>query len=250
MCKAAKGKILLLGGTEDGYILAEKLAQSGLACISSLAGRTHNPRLPAGAYRIGGFTPDGGLPVYIKREHISLIIDATHPYAAQISAKAEAAAAEAAIPYWRLERPNWQKQAGDIWHYAADERQAAAMIPPRARVFLALGRQYLAPFTARADCRFFARMIEPPENMRLPPNWQMLLSRPQEAAAEQKLLQELNITCLICRDSGAHSAYGKLAAARILGLPAILISRPKRQGAEHIFSDTDTVMRYLLKSAH
>jgi len=237
-------KILLLGGTEDAYNLAEQLYAQGFNFISSLAGRTHQPRLPKGAYRIGGFTPEGGLPLYIKRHTITMLIDATHPYAAQISRKAQAAAAELNIPYLRLERPLWQKQQGDIWRYAADEAEAANLIPPKARAFLALGRQHLSAFSERSDCIFFARIIEPPETLPDFQSLRVILGRPQTEAEEISFMRSHNITCLICRNSGSRAAYGKIAAARALRVSVILIQRP--QIFKNAFPNADSVMNYLL----
>lgn len=244
------GQILLLGGTEEAYHLAAKLADLRLNFTTSLAGRTAAPRLPKGAFRIGGFSAEGGLPAYIDRCAVRLIIDATHPYAVKISANAQAAALLSGIAYWRLERPLWQKQAGDIWHKAADEAAAAAALPRGARVFLALGRQYLAPFAQRPDCRFFARMIEPPADLPPLPNLRIILGRPQPQAAEEALFAGLKLNCLVCRNSGSGKAYGKLAAARALNLPVIMIERPQSalQAENRQFSDSESMLNFLLKS--
>lgn len=220
-----KGKILLLGGTAEGYALAEYLVRTSANIITSLAGRTQNPRLPAGQVRIGSFGGVDGLADYLRREDIRLVIDATHPFATQISANTIAAASQTGISLLRLERPSWQQQEGDNWIDAATPEEAAAVIPEGARVFLAIGRQYLAAFSHRHDLCFVARMIELPTM--IPPfrTLQIILGKPENTEDESRFLMENRIGCIVCRNSGGKASYSKIIAARQLGLPVIMISR-------------------------
>jgi len=220
-----KGKILLLGGTAEGYALAEYLVRTSANIITSLAGRTKNPRLPAGQVRIGSFGGVDGLTDYLRREDIRLVIDATHPFATQISANTIAAASQTGISLLRLERPSWQQQEGDNWIDAATPEEAAAVIPEGARIFLAIGRQYLAAFSHRHDLCFVARMLELPAM--IPPfrTLQIILGKPENTEDESRFLMENRIGCIVCRNSGGKASYSKIIAARQLGLPVIMIGR-------------------------
>jgi len=238
------GKILLLGGTTESYILAEQLARASVNIITSLAGRTQNPRLPAGQLRIGGFGGIEGLTEYLRQEDIKLIIDATHPFARQITAHAIAAADKTGIPFLRLERPLWQRQADDNWIEVATPEAAALAIPEDARVFLAIGRQHLAAFSHRHDAGFIARMIEQPETA--PPfrTLRIILGKPEYAEDEVRFFLKNRIDCLVCRNSGGKASYGKIIAARQLALPVIMINRRLPANAATA-TGTEEVMHYI-----
>lgn len=219
-------KILILGGTSEAYELAEKLDGLSLPVITSLAGRTINPRLPKGAYRIGGFGGIAGLVAYLKQEKIGLIIDATHPFANQITSHAIAAATATGIAILRLERPLWQPEKGDNWLEVETLQQAVAAIPSNARVFLAIGRQHLSAFSSRNDASFIARMVDLPDPA--PHNFQALdiiLGKPDTSISEIDFLSRHNIDIIVCRNSGGPTSYGKILAARKLHLPVIMIGR-------------------------
>ncbi len=154
-----------------------------------------------------------------------LIIDATHPYATRISRNAIEAAKVADIPLLRLERPAWQRQPGDHWIDVANETEAAAMIPRGERVFLALGRQHIAPFAECADAHFTLRMIDPPE-VTLPAHCEIVLARPESRELEKRFLADRKIGLIVCRNSGGSISYGKIEAARDLFIPVLMIARP------------------------
>src|SRR5689334_14276439 len=159
--------LLILGGTTEGYALAAALAGlTGLRVISSLAGRTANPRLPAGETRIGGFGGPDGLAAWLRDARIAAVVDATHPFASRMGWNAAAACAATAIPLLRLERPAWQPIAGDCWHQVADWQEAAALVGRIARhALLALGRQEIAAFAPLEHVRFLIRTVDAPDPM-------------------------------------------------------------------------------------
>ena len=222
---ASEPKILILGGTAEAAALATAFAKLPVRAITSLAGRTSNPARLAGAVRSGGFGGADGLADYIRAEKIDLVIDATHPYAARISQNAVIATEVTKTPFVRLERPAWEKQPGDNWIDMSDEAAAANAIPPGERVFLALGRQHIAPFAKRADVHFVIRMIDPPE-VALPQHCEIVLTKPGNYAAEKQFLIDRNIGVIVSRNSGGTISYAKIEAARTLGLPVMMISRP------------------------
>ncbi|HVT64200.1 MAG TPA: cobalt-precorrin-6A reductase [Mycobacteriales bacterium] len=220
--------VLLLGGTTEARALAERLAASNLRVISSLAGRVSRPAMPVGEVRIGGFGGADGLAAWL-RDHAAIgVVDATHPFAATISRNAAEACHATNTPLLRLERPGWDAEPGDSWH-EVDSLDAAAAILPRLgrRVFLTTGRQELAPFASLADLWFLVRCVDPPTEA-LPPQAEVLLARgPYDAAAERALMQQHRIDVLVTKNSGGEMTRGKLTAARELGVPVVMVSRPE-----------------------
>ena len=146
--------ILILGGTAEAAKLATLLQAPRRRVISSLAGRTLAPGKIEGDVRIGGFGGARGLANYLAEEKIRLLIDATHPFATQISDNAIIAAAKTDTPFVRLERPPWQAIPGDKWILVGSLQQAAEAIPLQSRVLLALGKQHIAAFTANNNVHF------------------------------------------------------------------------------------------------
>jgi precorrin-6A/cobalt-precorrin-6A reductase len=176
--------------------------------------------------RIGGFGGTDGLVNYCRDSGIAAIIDATHPFAAQMSRHAFEASQVIGLPIARLERPGWTEEPGDRWLRVADIAAAVRVIPENARVLLTIGRKEAGAFFDRADISGVARMIEPPLG-HVPPNWNVRLSRPPfTVAAERVLMVDEKIDCLVCKDAGGESTRAKLDAARELHISVIMISRP------------------------
>lgn len=222
-----KPKVLILGGTAEASALAEKLVAAGdVSVITSLAGRTAEPVLPPCEVRIGGFGGAAGLAAYIREKGITRLIDATHPFARRISENAIQAAAETGIALEHVVRPDWERRRGDLWQEVASLEEAAQALPTGATVFLALGRQYLDAFAARSDCRFVIRMVDAPERPLPIADHALILGKPSaDPAHEAELFAAHGITHLVCRNSGGASGYGKIAAARQMGIPVIMIGR-------------------------
>jgi len=150
-------RLLILGGTAEAAALARAVA--GMDVVTSVAGRTAPPRLP-GRVRVGGFGGAAGLEEFLRREAVDAVVDATHPFAARISAHAAAACAAAAVPRLMLLRPEWQPVTGDCWIEAADMDDAAARLPGLGRrALLAVGRQELAAFAAVTGVEFVVRLL-------------------------------------------------------------------------------------------
>ena len=162
-----------------------------------------------------------------------MLADATHPFARRISANAALASADAGVPLVVLSRPPWTALPGDRWTRVADMAAAAAAIggPPR-RVFLAIGRQEVAAFRAAPQHRYLVRSIEAVAPGDLPPGAAAILARgPFAEADERRLLEAQRIEVVVAKNSGGDAGYGKIAAARALGLPVVLIDRPAVSGA-------------------
>jgi precorrin-6A/cobalt-precorrin-6A reductase len=222
---------LVLGGTSEGRDLARALAdEPGIRVVSSLAGRTANPRLPPGEVRIGGFGGADGLAAYLREQAIGAVVDATHPFAATMGRNAAVACRQAVVPLLRLERPAWRPIPGDDWTEVGDWDEAAEFVGRKARrVLLAVGRRELAAFAALDHVWYLVRSVEPPNPM--PPFRQaeFLLARgPFALNRERSLLAQHRIDTIVCRNSGGSAADAKLVAARELGIRVAMKRRPPR----------------------
>ncbi|MHA6795074.1 cobalt-precorrin-6A reductase [Pseudonocardia bannensis] len=219
--------MLVLGGTGEGRRLATALAgRPGLRVTSSLAGRVRTPALPPGEVRIGGFGGADGLAEWLRDKQIDAVIDATHPFAARMTANAAAATARLGVPLLILRRPGWTAGPGDDWRWVGSPAEAAELLPSIGqRVFLTTGRQDLAAF-AGLDLWFLVRAVDAPEPP-APQRMQVLLDRgPFTVDDERALLHEHRIDVLVTKDSGGDMTAAKLAAARELGIPVVIQSRP------------------------
>ncbi len=225
-----KKRLLILGGTGDAAELAARASQiAQIEVISSLAGRTQQPFTPkTGTVRIGGFGGAAGLVEFLLDRPIDLLIDATHPFAAQISANAAVAAAECNVPYLMLVRPAWEAVEGDRWIEVASHSEAAkALLGQSQRVFLTIGRQELAAFAGLDAIWFLMRAIDPPALNTPVPNGKLLLARgPFSLEDERQLLLEYQIDTIVSKNSGGGATYAKIVAARELGIPVVMVQRP------------------------
>jgi precorrin-6A/cobalt-precorrin-6A reductase len=222
-------RILILGGTTQARQLAERLAGChDLAVMLSLAGRTANPAAQPVPVRIGGFGGAEGLAKYLVAERIDALIDATHPYAAIIAANAAQAARLAGVPLLALRRPPWVAVTGDRWIEVADAGVAVRALgeAPR-RVFLALGRNDIAPFVAAPQHHYLVRSVDPVQPPLDVPRASYVTGRgPFTETDDRALLTTHGIEIVVCKNSGGDATYGKIAAARTLGLAVIMLRRP------------------------
>lgn len=221
--------LLLLGGTTEARELAGRLAvRTDVTVTLSLAGRTLNPIAMPVPVRSGGFGGAAGLEAWLREHRIAALLDATHPYAARISANAALAARGAGVPLLALRRPAWVPQPGDGWRPVADVAAACAALgaTPR-RVFLALGRQEVAGFAAAPQHRYLIRSVDPIMPPPPMPDITCLTARgPFTLADEEALLDQHSIEAIICKNSGGSASFAKLVAARARRLPVFLLARP------------------------
>lgn len=221
-------RVLILGGTHEAFQLAEQLAALGsIDFISSLAGRTRAPRLPKGQVRTGGFGGAEGLANYLLAERITHLVNATHPFAAQISANAVAAAEMACVPLLRLLRPAWTARDDDRWVAARHAAEAAELCRREGgRIFLTLGSGELDAFAEIHNAHFLVRMVDAPERLPLRDYHVIAARGPFSLQDELRLLSEHHIGLVVAKNSGGEATYAKLEAARRMGLPVVMIDRP------------------------
>ena len=223
----AETPILLLGGTAEARELARALDMHGHSVLSTLAGRVEHPALPPGRVRVGGFGGVHGLAEVIRAERVRAVVDATHPFAAQISTHAAAAAARTGTPLLRLQRPGWHDHPlAPTWSWVPHLAAACDAARRYARPFLTTGRSTLSAFAALTDRDVMVRLVDSPGKP-LPPRWRLVLSRgPYSSAGERSLMRAQRTDLLVTKDSGGAYTSAKLEAAADLGVPVVVLARP------------------------
>jgi precorrin-6A/cobalt-precorrin-6A reductase len=218
-------RVLVLGGTAEGRELARRL-HPHVEIISSLAGRVPDPALPVGPVRIGGFGGVDGLRRWLRDERIDAVIDATHPFAATMTAHAAEVCRELAMPHLVLARPPWDPD--DAIVVASDVDAAESVAEQRySRVFLTTGHSGVKAF-AGSDAWFLIRAVSEPDHASLPRHHQLVLSRgPYRYDDEFALLREHRIDALVTKNSGGDMTRAKLDAAAALDIPVVMVVRPR-----------------------
>lgn len=237
--------VLILGGTSHGRQLALRLASDGrFRALLSFAGRTEHLADPGVAHRVGGFGGIEGLVAHLGREGHHALVDATHPFAAQMSRHAARAAELAHVPLLRLEGPPWREAPGDRWRAVADVSEAPGAIgsAPQ-RVFLSIGRLEVGHFASAPWHDYLIRSVDafaPPL-----PRARVICARgPFELSDERALLEHERIDVLVSKNAGTPSTYAKIVAARQLGLPVVMVARPSLPPVETV-PDVDRALAWL-----
>jgi precorrin-6A/cobalt-precorrin-6A reductase len=222
-------RLLILGGTTEASALARQLAgRADIEATLSLAGRTQSPTPPPIPVRTGGFGGVEGLVAYLRTAEIDLVIDATHPFAAQMSRHAASACAALGLPLAAFTRPDWQQRDDDRWTRVANMDSAVAALGERPRrVFLTVGGLQLTAFAAAPQHFYLVRTIEPPEALSTLPSHRLILARgPFAVDAEIALMRAEAIDTLVTKNSGGGATEAKITAARALALPVVMVDRP------------------------
>jgi precorrin-6A/cobalt-precorrin-6A reductase len=240
-------RVLVLGGTSEASVLATLIAERrDIEAIMSFAGRTKAPIAPPIPLRSGGFGGAEGLALYLEAERIDVVVDATHPFAEQISRNAKAAAQRCDIPLVILSRPPWTRDATDRWIGVPDMASAAAALGRVSRrVFLAIGRLQIAAFEAAPQHFYLIRSIEP-VTPSLPRHRVIEARGPFDAEAEERLLRDEMIEIVVTKNSGSAAVFGKIIAARRLGLPVVMVERPSNgaDAAHNPAEALDLILRH------
>ncbi|MFN3663505.1 cobalt-precorrin-6A reductase [Yoonia sp.] len=217
--------LLLLAGTGEARAIA--VALQGRDVIASLAGVTREPEPLAVPVRQGGFGGETEFRAFLAEAGIHAVLDATHPYAARITARSAAVCAALGVPFCQVLRPAWVPEAGDLWTEIATEADAAAHIPLGATVFLGTGRQSLPGFANLAGRRVICRQIDPPEGPFPFAGGEFLVGRPPFSVADETaLFRRLGVDWLVVKNAGGQASATKLTAARALGIPVLMLARP------------------------
>ena len=257
--------MLLLGGTLEANRIAAALAAAGVPALYSYAGRTRSPAGQPLPIRIGGFGGVPGLIAWLRERDVDCVVDATHPFAEQISRHASIACERTGAALIAFDRPPWAPVPGDRWRHLPSLAAAAAALPTRrSTVFLAIGRQSLGAFAARREHRYLIRTVDrldgspadvPSDPAGAPPNdspdrsslplddvIHVVERGPFDVEGDRALLETHAVDLVVARNAGGGGAYAKLEAARALGLEVLLVERPASP-ARAPLDDVDAVVR-------
>lgn len=241
-------RTLILGGTSEARRFAARIAgDSRFDAIMSLAGRTSEPLSQTLPVRVGGFGGVEGLMRYLVEERIDKVVDATHPFAARISANARDACVALSIPLIALSRAPWSRADGDRWIEVEDNAAAiAALGAASRRVFLTTGRLGLADFLQAPQHFYLIRTIDAPPSAELPPHHELILDRgPFAVESELSLMRDANIDVLVSKNSGGDATYAKIVAARVLNIDVVMIAPPRRECVETVH-DIEQAIAFLI----
>ncbi|WP_188128102.1 cobalt-precorrin-6A reductase [Shimia marina] len=239
-------KLLLLGGTTEASQLARLLADQGADAVYSYAGRVASPKAQPLPTRVGGFGGVAGLVQYLREHSITHVVDATHPFAAQMSWNAYEACGQLGVALCALTRPAWQAVEGDRWQHVEDIQGAVASLQgvPK-RVLLALGKLNLPAFVAQPQHHYVLRLVDTPDVAPPLPHHIVIVARgPFDLAGDRALMQSHDIDVVVCKNAGGIGAEAKLHAARELGLPVVMIDRPALPPRSEI-SSAEAVLQHL-----
>jgi precorrin-6A/cobalt-precorrin-6A reductase len=190
--------------------------------------------------RIGGFGGADGLRDWLRDNRIDAVVDATHPFAAIMTASAVTATGELGIPLLVLRRPGWVAGAGDDWRWVDSLADVGAALAGE-RVFLTTGRDGLGEFAHLDDHWFLVRSVDPPVPP-MPPRVRVILDRgPFTVDGEIEVMREHRIDVLVTKDSGGEMTAAKLTAARELKIPVVIVRRPPLPDAETVATVAEAV---------
>ena len=240
-------RVLVLGGTGEARQLADRLVDLGANVTTSLAGAVLHPRQTAGELHTGGFDGARGLIAYLRGNTCDTVVDATHPFAATITEHAVDACAETGIPLLALRRPGWVAGPGDRWTRVPSITAAAddVRVRPPGTVFLTTGRRTVDEFADDQTHTFVVRSVDPLRG-RIPPRTTAVLARgPFTLDGELALMREHDVGLLVTKDSGGPATAAKLAAARQLDVPVLVVDRPPLPTGVTALETVDAVLSQL-----
>lgn len=237
--------VLILGGTGDARQLADKLVDTfgpSLRVITSLAGRTSSPRQPKGEIREGGFGGPEGLAKYLKETEIDAVMDATHPYAAQISSHGIEACHSVGIPHVLLDRPAWVQVEDDNWLNVPSIEKAADALEADETVLITTGIQNLDVFKHVHGPKILVRLLEHPKTELTIKDAEIVIGRPPYSINDEvTLFKLLGVDTLVTKNAGGDATRAKIDAARVLGTRVIMIDRPPTPLANTVTNVDDAV---------
>lgn len=226
-------RILVLGGTAEGRAIADGAVQAGFDVVSSLAGRTKEPLVPAGAVRVGGFGGPEGLAAFLREEGIEAVVNATHPFAARMACNALEASERAGVPLLRLMRPSWAvRDDAASWRWVDDHAQASLVAAANSGVvFLTVGRQHALDYAQALEGHEVVCRVADAGNLPWPTHWRVLQERgPFTFDDERALMRAHRVAVLVTKDAGGEHTAAKLDAARELGVQVVMLRRPEVEG--------------------
>ena len=241
-------EILLFGGTAEGRELAVWLLAKGIPCTVCVATGYGEALLPPPVRaRVGRM--DRAAMEAAMRDGPTLVIDATHPYAAEVTENIRAAAEAAGLPCLRLVR----RSGGEDGCLRAESMAAAAELLEglEGNILLTTGSKELAPFAVpglRERC--FPRVLPSLESLErclelgFPPGHVVCMQGPFSRALNEAMIGQFDIKVLVTKDTGDRGGFREKAeAARAAGCALLVVERPSREAGMSLEEIKAYVMR-------
>jgi len=247
-------RILIFSGTTEGRRLAEVLSEAGVSavvCVATEYGRQVMDQLPGITLHQGRMDREEMRAFMTQHEEelaggFLAVVDATHPFATEVSENIRQSAGEQGLPYLRLQRDTKSyrdpggKKGYDEQYFSTNEECAAALLETEGNVLLTTGSKELAAYCGREDLRkrLYVRVLPSEESIALCRK-QGLAGR-QIAAMQGPFSKEMNVALLrqydiqymVTKESGVTGGFAeKAAAAEELGICLYVIGNPElREG--------------------
>lgn len=223
-------RTLILAGTKEAQLIANASARiRGLTASVSLARAHRRPQSYSWPVRIGGWGGIEDYRLWLLRERIEAVVDATHPFAQTMSHRAADVSSDLGIDHIRLIRPSWRPTEDDQWAFLNSEADAVDHIPEGATVFVATGRENLTDLEALTGRTLICRARDPLIGEATFANGTFRFDPgPFTVANERALFRRLGVTWLLARNSGGTGSWPKIEAARELGIPVAMVRRPQQ----------------------
>lgn len=232
-------KAIVFAGTTEGYALCEFLAENRVsvyACAATEYGGSllqENEFLHVSAGRLK--TED--MEELFRKENPEIVLDATHPYAAEVTKNIRTACESAGVLYQRILRPEGEKNSEAI--YVESTEEAAAFLSGTAgNIFLTTGSKELAKFTGIPDYkeRLFARVLSVPSVIRscaelgIEGKHLIGMQGPFSAEINEAMLRQFQCSYLVTKDTGLAGGFPeKMEACQRCGVTPVIIGRPLKE---------------------
>ncbi len=235
-----------MGGTSEARKLCHQVSERKTDAIVSFAGRVTNIESQPLPTRTGGFGGVLGLVDFIVQRKISHLVDATHPFSANISENAIEAARLTGVRFATLERPAWVPCPDDNWFRVKSVEEAIdTLSDQKDRIFLAIGRKNILGFLNRKANFYLLRVVETAPEISSKSDYKIIYGKgPYKFENDKKILIDYNITKIIAKNSGGVGSRAKIDAARVLEIPVVMIDRPKISYRK-IFETVEETMDWL-----
>lgn len=232
-------KAIVFAGTTEGYALCEFLAENRVsvyACAATEYGGSllqENEFLHVSAGRLK--TED--MEELFRKEKPEIVLDATHPYAAEVTKNIRTACESAGVLYQRILRPEGEKNSEAIYVESTEEA-AAFLSGTEGNIFLTTGSKELAKFTGIPDYkeRLFARVLSIPSVIRscaelgIEGKHLIGMQGPFSAEINEAMLRQFQCSYLVTKDTGLAGGFPeKMEACQRCGVTPVIIGRPLKE---------------------
>ena len=228
-------RIVIFSGTTEGRLLSHLLAEKGAAvtvCVATEYGCEEQGEAPGVTILTGRKTVEEMAELL---QGSDLCVDATHPYAVEVTKSVRRAWSEAGVPYRRLLRD----RSADTDALVVDSAEAAAelLADREGNILLATGMKELPAFAGISPARLYPRVLPTGDSIAaceragIPHRNGIAMQGPFSRELNEALIRQFHIVYLVTKDGGKAGGFQeKVQAAENTGIELVLIRRPEETG--------------------